>query len=169
MHNMKDLIESIKKHEGFRGSVYLCSEGFETVGYGCRTPLSVSELMDLSESRVITGFGEGIDFPLSESEAEYLLRSRLSDIMKDITTRKPMLLKLPLFKQVIVYEMAYQLGVNGVLNFQKMFRALEGNYYALASKEMLNSKWAKQTPNRAKVLSSKMASASDDASFDVVN
>lgn len=169
MHNMKELIESIKKHEGFVATVYQCSEGFDTVGYGTRLPLTDFENLDLADIRIITGFGSGTDFPLSESEAEYLLRSRLSDITKEIVSQKPLMLKLPLFKQMIVYEMGYQLGVPKLMGFKKMFKALEGGYYALASKEMLDSKWASQTPNRAKELALKMASAVNDASFDVVN
>ena len=28
------LIADIKKHEGFRSTIYQCSEGFDTIGYG---------------------------------------------------------------------------------------------------------------------------------------
>jgi lysozyme len=46
--------------------------------------------------------------------------------------------------------LAYQLGLTGVSQFQKMWMALSNGDFGLAAKEMLNSKWAKQTPNRAK-------------------
>jgi hypothetical protein len=39
-----------------------------------------------------------------------------------------------------------------------MWRALKKNDYQIASEEMLDSKWAKQTPKRAEELSSVMKS-----------
>ena len=29
-----NLLNQIKKHEGFKSSVYKCTEGYETIGYG---------------------------------------------------------------------------------------------------------------------------------------
>lgn len=34
------LIEEIKQEEGFSGTVYKCTEGFDTVGYGTKLPLT---------------------------------------------------------------------------------------------------------------------------------
>ena len=31
---MKDLLERIKHHEGYRSKVYKCTEGYDTIGYG---------------------------------------------------------------------------------------------------------------------------------------
>ena len=42
--------------------------------------------------------------------------------------------------------------------FKKMWEALKQNNYHTASEEMLDSKWAKQTPKRAEELSSVMKS-----------
>ena len=49
--------------------------------------------------------------------------------------------------------MCYQLGVTGVSKFKKTLAYLENFEYRMASKEMLDSRWARQTPNRAKRLS----------------
>ena len=53
----------------------------------------------------------------------------------------------------VIYEMCYQLGVTGVSKFKKTLAYIENSEYKMASKEMLDSKWARQTPNRAKRLS----------------
>ena len=45
--------------------------------------------------------------------------------------------------------MVYQLGLNGVSKCKKMLKALEREEYNKESAEMLDSLWAKQTPNRA--------------------
>ena len=63
---------------------------------------------------------------------------------------------LPEEAQNIVAHMAYQMGVRGVLNFKKMIAALKEENYHLASIEMLDSKWAKQTPERARRLAKRM-------------
>lgn len=47
-------------------------------------------------------------------------------------------------------NMAFQLGLGGLLRFKKMITAIEQGDFETASKEGLNSKWAKQTPKRAK-------------------
>ena len=50
-------------------------------------------------------------------------------------------------------EMCYQLGVSGFSKFKKTIDHLENKRYGKASAEMLDSKWARQTPNRALELS----------------
>ena len=52
--------------------------------------------------------------------------------------------------------MTFQLGKQGVNKFKKMWAGLKAKDYSTASKEMLDSKWNKQTPKRAKEMSDKM-------------
>jgi lysozyme len=49
--------------------------------------------------------------------------------------------------------MCYQLGLSGFSKFKKTIYYLETQQYDEAADEMLDSLWAKQTPNRAKELS----------------
>ena len=49
----------------------------------------------------------------------------------------------------LVTEMVYQMGTTGVSNFKNTLTAIQSGDYKLAAVEMLDSKWAKQTPNRA--------------------
>ena len=51
--------------------------------------------------------------------------------------------------------MYYQLG-NGLFKFVKTLHYIEYGKYRSAAIEMLDSLWAKQTPNRAKELSEEM-------------
>ena len=53
----------------------------------------------------------------------------------------------------VVVEMCFQLGVSGFSKFKKAIDHLAHKRYAKASVEMLDSRWAKQTPNRALELS----------------
>lgn len=131
---MKNLIENIKESEGFSGTVYKDTLGFDTVGYGTK-------------------------LPLSEQEALLILEYRLKAKIKELEQKEPFLNKLPLEKQEILAEMAYQMGVSGVLKFKKMWVALKRFDYKEASKQMLDSTWAVQTPNRAKKLAEMMRGA----------
>ena len=128
---MENLLESIKKNEGFVGTSYKDTLGFDTIGYGTK-------------------------LPLSEEEAEVLLSLRLRDKIKELEKREPFINELPLEKQEIIVEMCYQMGVSGVLKFKRMWSALKEFDYERASVEMLDSKWAKQTFTRAYELSKKM-------------
>ena len=56
--------------------------------------------------------------------------------------------------------MVFQLGVGGVGKFKKMWEALRKKDYGEASFQMMDSRWAKQTPNRAESLSKVMRSCS---------
>ena len=124
------LINDIKQEEGFKGTVYKCTEGFDTIGYGTR-------------------------LPLSEKEAEMILEYRLNILKSNLSSS---LYMLDIDKKAwdILYNMVYQMGVKGVLNFKNMIKALEAKDYKRAGDEMLDSKWAKQTPARANRLSKAM-------------
>ena len=45
--------------------------------------------------------------------------------------------------------MVYQMGATGVSKFKSTLSHINNGNYEMASKEMLNSNWAKQTPDRA--------------------
>jgi len=57
--------------------------------------------------------------------------------------------------KIIIIEMVFQLGKTGVSKFRNMWKALQQDppQYSVAASEMLDSRWAKQTPNRAKEMS----------------
>ena len=125
------LIDDIKAEEGFSGTVYVCSEGFDTVGYGSR-------------------------MPITKEEAELLLEYGLKGMKAQLTGY---LYDIDIKDEAwdILFNMSYQMGVKGVLNFKNMIKALKNNDYKEASIQMLDSLWAKQTPNRAKRLSDRMS------------
>jgi len=122
--NLDRVIESLKGEEGFNGMPYEDSLGIPTIGFG-------------------------IKLPLDEDESEFLLKHRLDKKIIEISAKEPFFLELPQKAQEVIANMSYQMGVGGVLKFKKMWEALKNRDYQKASEEMLDSKWAKQTPNRA--------------------
>jgi len=125
------LDEKIKHSEGFNGEPYKDTLGVPTIGYGTK-------------------------LPLDENEAELIMKHRLNKKIYELLDYKPFVSNLPDEKQEVLYEMAYQLGVGGLLLFKRMWSALKSADFEKASEEMLDSLWANQTPERAKRLSETM-------------
>ena len=128
---MNGLLESIKRHEGFRDRVYDDSLGIPTIGFG----FAIKDLV------------------LDEDIAEKILLRKLEDLMLRVNKKFSWWSKSPDIVRDVVMGMCYQLGVSGFSKFKKTIDHLENRRYGKASAEMLDSKWAKQTPNRALELS----------------
>ena len=125
------LLKEIKKHEGFRSSVYQCTEGYDTIGYGFAIK----------------------DLELDEDIAELILMRKLDVLQTRISSKFGWFDNSPKEVKDVVTNMCYQLGLSGFSKFKKTIYLLETEQYEEASVEMLDSLWAKQTPNRAKELS----------------
>ena len=137
---MKNLIEKIKEHEGYRSSVYQCTEGYDTIGYGFAIK----------------------DLQLSEEICDIILAEKLAKLQFDISNKFEWFDDSPVIVKDVVTNMCYQIGVSGFNKFKKTIYYLETEQYEEASLEMLDSLWAKQTPNRAKELSKQISSLATD-------
>ena len=134
---MKNLIENIKESEGFVEHVYNDSLGIPTIGYG----FAIKDLI------------------LDEDIAEEILLRKVKALALRVQNKFDWFNTAPDIIKEVVVEMCYQLGLGGFSKFKKTIFYLEKENYLEASKEMLRSRWSKQTPNRAKKLSDIVASA----------
>ena len=125
------LLERIKHHEGFRSKVYKCTEGYDTIGYGFAIK----------------------DLEIDEDIAEMILIRKLDNLMNRIQKTFHWWRSAEDEVKNVVVEMCYQLGISGFSKFKKTIDHLGNKRYGKAAVEMLDSKWAKQTPNRAIELS----------------
>ena len=139
---MKDLLESIKHHEGFVKHVYDDSLGIPTIGYG----FAIKDLV------------------LEEDLCDEILLRKLRILGKSVIGKFPFFDSLPSDCKTVLMEMCYQLGVTGVSKFKKALKAMEDGDWEKAADEMLDSKWAKQTPNRAKEMSNIIRSLHEEES-----
>ena len=137
-----DLKEQVKEHEGFVDTVYKDSLGFATIGYGhlVRSDDPYKEGQTYTKEVL----SEQFDWDFEEAKNNAL--SLIGDI--------PLVFQA----QCVIIEMVFQLGIAGVGKFKAMWKALKENDYNTASLEMLDSRWAKQTPKRAEKLSAIMNS-----------
>lgn len=87
---------------------------------------------------------------LSDDEIDYLLKNDIDKVVQQVNAKLPWVSKLSPNRQAVLYAMAFQMGVAGLLGFKNTLKMIENGDYAGAAKGMLNSKWAKQTPSRAK-------------------
>ena len=140
--NYDKLLESVKKHEGYKNHVYLDTLGKRTVGVG---HLCVEDFWEDGK----------------EYEEDFLMDILKKDLQQAIRQADSMCegLKISEDAKIIIIEMIFQLGGTGVSKFRKMWQALQQDPpdYAEASVQMLDSRWAKQTPNRAKEMARLMA------------
>ena len=135
--NYDRLKEQIKHHEGFRSKVYKDTLGFDTIGYGFAIK----------------------DLRLDEGISSIILERKLAQLIIRCFNKFHWLSKQPSTVQEVVINMCYQLGVTGFSKFRKTIEFIKGEDYIMAGKEMLDSRWAKQTPNRANELSEIMKNA----------
>jgi lysozyme len=127
------LIESLKTNEGYRGMPYKCAAGKDTIGYGCR-------------------------LPLSKKESELILRYRLYKTKRQLAKRlSDVWYSFPKNVKEVLLEMAYQMGVAGLFKFKNTMVFIRSMDFDAASKEMLDSQWARRYKTRAIKLSNKMA------------
>jgi len=140
--NMDRLLESVKKHEGYRNKVYLDTLGKRTVGVG---HLCVEDFWEDDK----------------EYEEKFLMTILEHDLQTAIKGAKELMEEhdcadIDEQAEEILIEMVFQLGKNGVSKFRNMWKALAEKNYIGASYEMLDSRWSKQTPNRAKAMAKTM-------------
>ena len=134
MIDMDKLLESVKKHEGYRNKVYLDTLNKRTVGVG---HLCVEDFWEDGKE-----YEESFLMEILEKDLQSAI-DQADDKCKGLTISDD--------AKIIIIEMIFQLGGNGVSKFRKMWQALQQDPpdYAEASVQMLDSRWAKQTPNRA--------------------
>ena len=119
----------IIKDEGWSPKPYKCTEGIWTIGFGTNI------------SRI------------TKEEGAALLDLRLDKIIQyDLLSFTEELANLNDARKIVLINMLYQLGLQGVKRFKNMRKAIVDKDWQKAGEEMLDSKWHKQTPNRCERL-----------------
>ena len=125
--NVPQLVEDLKRDEGVMTFPYHCTEGKLTIGVGRNLE----------------------DVGLSDHEIEFLLANDISRVLHAIEGSIYFYRDLNEVRQRALANMGFQLGVNGLHKFKNMLKAMSEGDFEKAAMEALDSKWARQTPNRA--------------------
>ena len=134
----ENLTRQLTGDEGNKTTVYKDSLGFWTIGIG--------RLVDPAKQ------GSG----LRQCEIAFMLANDIKERLDDLGRLLPWMGSLSDARKAVLLNMSFQLGVNGLLAFKNTLAMIKIGDFEGASKGMLNSKWATQTPERAARLSEQM-------------
>ena len=143
MLSKDEITQRLVLHEGCVLKPYRCTEGYLTIGVGRNletNPLTVEE------KRVCGDYMHGI----TKNAAFYLLRNDIDRVLEDCTKKIPFWTNLDDDRKYALLDMSFQLGIKGVLKFKRMLGAMGVGNWKEAAEQCLDSKYAQQTPNRAK-------------------
>lgn len=133
-----ELTKQLKIDEGVKPCVYNDHLGFATIGVG--------RLVDYRKP------GAG----LRPVEIDFLLQNDIDDRIEALTRALPWFQDLDDARKGVLLNMAFQLGTTGLLGFKNTLELIRQGQYEKAAQNMLDSKWATQTPERAKRMAEQM-------------
>lgn len=137
MRKVTSLEEQLRLDEGEKLSAYQDHLGFWTIGIG--------RLIDARKGGALT-----------KEESSYLLNNDIRRKTAEVKAAIPWFGKLDEARQGVLLNMAFQMGTEGLLKFKNTLAMIEAGQYGAAAQGMLNSLWAKQTPERAQRLAQQM-------------
>lgn len=130
-----DLVTAdLRRHEGLRLYPYYDTVGVLTIGYGRNLD----------------------DKGLTPAEAEYLLSNDVAEVVRQVYDQLPWVETLNDVRKAVLFNMAFNLGIAGLMKFKGTLAAIEAGEYDKAASRMLQSKWAGQVGRRATELADRM-------------
>ena len=154
-YERQDLIDKLVVAEGLRLQVYKDTLGIDTIGIGRNLEdrgISKEELdwMDIPSIDHVYEWG------ITEADAVYLATNDVQIVEEELVRAHPCVDRLDSVRQLILIDMAFNMGVPRLCKFKKMWAAVEAEDYPTAAKEMLDSRWATQVKGRATKLANAM-------------
>jgi len=128
------------------GAQLLADEGLRLKPYRC------------TAGKLTIGVGRNLDDRgITEAEARLLLGNDIAECWGSLHKTLPWLHDAPEAVQEVLVNMAFNLGVGGLLSFKQTLELLASRDYAAAAKAMLASKWAGQVGKRAERLAAQVS------------
>lgn len=140
----KDFLNQLTRHEGVVPYAYQDSLGYWTIGVGI--------LIDKRKG--------GKLYP---EEIEFILDNRVRKLASELMVAIPWMKQLDKVRQYVLLNMAFNLGVGGLLKFKNTLEMVRTGNYSGAAKGMLASLWAKQVKGRATELAKMMETGNGPA------
>jgi lysozyme len=139
--NKKKMIAQLRLHEGERLKPYRCTAGKLTIGVGRNLD----------------------DRGITSDESAYLLSNDIDSHWSELIKHIPWVETLDDIRQRVMLDMAFNMGIFGLLTFHRTLGHIKAGNYALASSSMLESLWARQVGQRARRLATMMKTGQDYA------
>jgi lysozyme len=154
------LLEELVKHEGLRLQVYQDTLGIDTIGIGRNLKdrgISKEELDELD----IPTIDHVYEYGITEADAMLLAENDVQIVEEELLRAHPCVEDLDAVRQLVLVDMAFNMGVPRLCKFKKMWNAIHEKKFDIAAKEMLDSRWATQVKSR----SVKLANAMHNGAF----
>ena len=154
------LLEELVKHEGLRLQVYQDTLGIDTIGIGRNLKdrgISKEELDELD----IPTIDHVYEYGITEADAMLLAENDVQIVEEELLRAHPCVEDLDAVRQLVLVDMAFNMGVPRLCKFKKMWNAIHEKKFDIAAKEMLDSRWANQVKSR----SVKLANAMHNGAF----
>ena len=136
------LLQELRRDEGVRHDKYLDSLGIPTCGVG--------------HNLKVCPLPSGWTFPLSDEQVNGLLAADLLVTFSGLDAHIGWWRTLTCARQRVMVNMAFNLGIGGLLTFKNTLKAIERGYYDQAATGMMASLWSRQVGDRAKRLAEMM-------------
>ena len=131
---MIELVKQLIRHEGMKFKIYKCTSGKNTIGCGRNLD----------------------DVGISKEEALLMLHNDIKKADEQVIKALPWTKNMDRVRYSVLVNMAFNIGIHGLLEFKNTLKLVEQGKYVEASKQMLISLWAKQVGNRAIELAKQM-------------
>jgi len=140
-----DLLTQLKRDESSRLTVYDDADG---------RPIVAGKKV---VGHPTIGVGRALDTNgISADEEDYLLANDVARVKLELGKALPWLALVDPIRQAVLQNMAFNLGVAGLLKFPATLSKVKAGDYTGAAQEMLHSAWASQVGDRAVRLSNQM-------------
>lgn len=136
----KIIIEQLTLEEGYKLKRYKCTEGHWTIGKGYNLDANSLKLSQEEINHLVT-------YGCSAERADAMLMDCVKLFCLPECQKYPFWDELCDVRKYVLIGMIYQMG--SIKSWTHTLDALKNKKYPLAAAQMLQSKWAKQTPNRA--------------------
>lgn len=127
-----NLRKQLQEFEGLRLAAYLDTVGVWTIGYGHTGP-------EVKEGLVWTA-----------EQAEQQLDEDIAEKVGHVRANIPWFDRLSEPRQAVLIGMCFQLGLKGLLGFNRTLGSIRDERWADAANGMIASKWHQQTPRRVR-------------------
>lgn len=100
--------------------------------------------------KLTIGVGRNLDdVGISDVESDFLLANDVAKVDAQLDEKLPWWRNLSVERQTVLLNMAFNMGVDGLLTFKNTLALIQAGDYASAATNMINSKWATQVGGRA--------------------
>lgn len=146
-----DIFGMLRIDEGYDSKIYKDTEGYYTIGIGHL--LTRDPSLAVAKKELDKLVGRSCNGQITQAEAEAIFNKDVEKATAGIlgnAVLKPVYDSLDAVRRAALINMVFQMGVAGVSGFKNSLRMLKEKRWDDAAINLAQSKWYRQTPNRAK-------------------